>query len=296
VGTPTNNSVLKAFTVLRAFRDADEWLSCTELCQRAKLPIASGHRLLQTLERVGAVIRGPQGRYKPGVLLFSLSRKVSLGTILRQVSQGLTSELAELFNLTVHIGVLENGMVTYAVKTCGSTAYPIRTTVGSQLEAYCSGLGKALLAGLSQEEFESFLLEGELVPLTVHTITNRAALRAEIERVRLSGYATDDRESQLDVVCVAVPIIDNEGKMVAALSASDQVRHMTRERQLELRAALRRCADQIAQKMFPDTECVPLRSARLRRLGEIPHGTDQAVAGGGQGGVALLRKFNKARV
>ena len=291
MGTPTNNSVLKAFTVLRAFRDADEWLSCTELCLRAKLPIASGHRLLQTLERVGAVLRGPQGRYKPGVLLFSLSRKVSLGTILRQVSHGLTSELAAQFNLTVHIGPLENGTVTYAVKACSPTAYSTRTTVGSQLEAYCSGLGKVLLSGLSGEELESFLLEGELVPLTVHTITNRAALRTEIERVRRSGYAIDDRESQLDVVCVAVPITDNEGKVVAALSASDKVSHMTRERQVELRAALRRCADQIGQKMFPDVEGVP--RDRLHRLGRASRRVERAAEGGG---VAMLRKLNKARV
>lgn len=251
MGTPTNNSVMKAFTMLKAFRDSDAWLSCTELSQRANMPIASGHRLLQTLERVGAVIRGPQGRYKPSVLLCSLSRKVSLETILPQVAQDFVRDLANAYDLTVHIGVLESGMVTYAVKAAAPAAYPIQTKVGSQLEAYCSGLGKVLLSALSREAFETFLLEGDLVPLTEHTITNGACLRAEMERVRRDGFAVDDREAQLDVICIAVPILDNEGRVVAALSASDEVSRMTRERRMELCVALRKCAEKIRGKMFP---------------------------------------------
>jgi IclR family acetate operon transcriptional repressor len=251
MGTPTNNSVLKAFTILNAFRDSDAWLSCTELSQRANMPIASGHRLLQTLEQVGAVIRGPQGRYKPSILLCSLSRKVSLETILPQVGRDLVRDLANAFNLTVHIGVLDSGMVMYAMKSAAPAAYPIQTKVGSKLEAYCSGLGKVLLSALSVEEFETFMLEGVLVPLTAHTITNGACLRAEMDRVRRDGFAVDDREAQLDIVCVAVPIFDNEHRVVAALSASDAVSRMTEARRMEICVALRICAEQIRSKMFP---------------------------------------------
>lgn len=251
MGTPTNNSVLKAFTMLKAFRDSDAWLSCTELSQRVNMPIASGHRLLQTLEQVGAVIRGPQGRYTPNVLLCSLSRKVSLEAILPQVGRDLIQELATVFNLTVHIGVLESGMVTYAAKATAPGAYPIQTKVGAQLEAYCSGLGKVLLSALSQEEFETFLMEGDLVPLTAHTITSGAGLRVEMERVRANGFAIDDREAQFDVVCVAVPILDTEGRVVASLSASDKASRMTAEHQMEVCAALRRCAEQMRRKIFP---------------------------------------------
>ena len=256
MGTPTNNSVLKAFAILKAFRESDAWLSCTEISQRAQMPIASGHRLLQTLEQVGAVIRGPQGRYKPSVLLCSLSRKVSLETILPQVGQSSVRELANAFDLTVHIGLLENGMVKYAMKVAGPSAHPIQTKVGSQLEAYCSGLGKILLSALSREEFEAFLLDGALVPLTEHTITSGACLRAEMDRVRSEGFAVDDREAKLDVVCVAVPIFDNEDRVVAALSASDEASRMTIGRQAQICLALHECAQQIRCRMFPGIEKV----------------------------------------
>ena len=279
MGTPTNNSVLKAFTILNAFRESDAWLSCTEISQRANMPIASGHRLLQTLEQVGAVIRGPQGRYKPSVLLCSLSRKVSLETILPQVGQDSVRELANAFNLTVHIGVLENGMVKYAMKAAGPSAHPIQTKVGSQLEAYCSGLGKILLSALSREEFEAFLLEGDLVPLTVHTITNGACLRAEMDRVRSEGFAVDDREAQLEVICVAVPIFDNENRVVAALSASDEVSRMTIGRQAEICIALRECAQRIRCRMFPGIEKVSVLRPPQRGSGPfLAKGTRHSAA------------------
>ena len=142
-------------------------------------------------------------------------------------------------------------MVKYAMKAAGPAAHPIQTQVGSQLEAYCSGLGKILLSALSHEEFEAFLLEGVLVPLTAHTITNGACLRAEMNRVRGDGFAIDDREAQLDVICVAVPIFDNENRVVAALSASDEASRMTSARQAEICIALRQCADRIRCRMFP---------------------------------------------
>jgi IclR family acetate operon transcriptional repressor len=270
---------LKAFTILNAFRESDAWLSCTELSQRAQMPIASGHRLLQTLEQVGAVIRGPHGRYKPSILLCSLSRKVSLETILPQVGQDFVRELANAFNLTVHIGVLENGMVKYAMKAAAPAAYPIQTKVGSQLEAYCSGLGKILLSALSHEEFEAFLLEGDLVPLTAHTITSGAGLRAEMDRVRSQGFAVDNREAQLDVICVAVPIFDNESRIVAAISASDEVSRMTIARQAEICMDLRQCADRIRCRMFPGIENVSvLRSQQKCSESFVANGAHNSAA------------------
>src|SRR5882762_8711397 len=81
MATPRNQSVLKAFSVLRAFRRPDEWLTSCELSRRANLPEASGYRLIQTLEEIGAVVRGPRGRYRPGLLLLSLSHNVTLAAL-----------------------------------------------------------------------------------------------------------------------------------------------------------------------------------------------------------------------
>src|SRR3954471_1573467 len=116
MATPRNQSVLKAFAMLKAFRDPGELLTSSELSRRSNLPEASGYRLIQTLEEIGAVVRGPRGRYRPGMLLLSLSHNVTKGELLRDAGHELMSELARRLKLTTHLAVLEQGMVTYIAK------------------------------------------------------------------------------------------------------------------------------------------------------------------------------------
>ena len=152
MSTPRNQSVIKAFRMLKSFARPDEWLTSSELSRRAGLPEASGYRLIQTLEELGAVVRGPRGRYRPGMLLLSLSRNVDIGNLLHEASQGMIVELARRLDVTLHIGMLEDDMVTYVSKVGTPTSFSSHTQLGAQLEAYCSGLGKVLLAALPEPE------------------------------------------------------------------------------------------------------------------------------------------------
>jgi len=254
VATPKNESVRKAFKLLRAFRNADECLTSAELSRRARLPQASGYRLIQTLEEIGAVIRDPRGRYRPGMLLVHLSRNVEVGDLLRDLSQGVLFDLASHLSLTVHMGVFEDGMVTYVAKVGESAGFAVHTRVGAQLEAYCTGLGKVLLAALPLSQLEAFLAEGELVALTPHTITDPAAFRREINQIRARGYAVDDGESASDLRCVAVPVHDSTGKTIAAISVSDDAHRMDAERRDEVRIALQSAAAVIQHKLSPARE------------------------------------------
>jgi len=172
-----NNLVRNAFAILQAFRASEDWLTSRELSQRVGLPKSSGHRLIVTLEELGAVIRGPHGRYRPGMLLVSLSNNVAIAELLREASQKVMQDLASRLHLTVHLGLLEDGMVTYVNKVSTPNAFPHYTRIGSKLEAYCSGLGKVLLAALPPDQLDNFILEGGLVALTPYTITDRTLLR-----------------------------------------------------------------------------------------------------------------------
>ncbi|MBA2589120.1 MAG: IclR family transcriptional regulator [Alphaproteobacteria bacterium] len=251
MATPKNQSVLKGFAVLKSFHSPDEWLTSSELSRRAKLPEASGYRIIQTLAQIGAVVRGPRGRYRPGMLLVSLSQNVAIGDLLREASQEIMMEVANRLNLTMHLGILEGGMVTYIAKVCTPTSLALHTLPGSQLEAYCSGIGKVLLAALPPDQLDGVILDGDLVALTPHTITDRAQLRLELDRARKHGYAVDNCEIRLDMRCLAVPIHDGERRTVAALSASDHAELMTDERQKEVRNALLAAAALLERKVFP---------------------------------------------
>src|SRR4051812_33486972 len=220
--------------MLKSFRHPDEWVTSSELSRRAGLPEASGYRLIQTLEEIGAVVRGERGRYRPGLLLVSLSRNVAVDDCLREAARVIMTQMSERLDVTAHLGRLEGGMVTYIAKFSTPSSCPTHTRPGAQLEPYSSGLGKVLLSALPQSDLDNFILEGALVALTPHTITDRNALLAELENVRKNGFALDDRESRMDISCIAVPIRDSEGRTVASMSVTERPEDMTPERLADL--------------------------------------------------------------
>ncbi|OJT97862.1 MAG: hypothetical protein BGN82_09285 [Alphaproteobacteria bacterium 65-7] len=258
--------------MLKGFSGPDEWLTSCELSRRANLPEASGYRLIQTLEQIGAVVRGPKGRYRPGMLLVSLANNVAIGDLLRQASHEIITDVADRLDLTIHLGLLEDGMVTYIAKVCTPTSLSPHTRLGAQLEAYCSGLGKVLLAALPQDQLDGFIMDGDLVALTPFTITDRAVLRAELVKVRAQGYAMDDREIRADMRCLAVPVHNAEGRVVAAMSATDHAERMNEARQTDVRIALQEAARALEYKVFPSGSVVlPPVPACLRPVHDMPY-------------------------
>lgn len=251
MSTPRNHSVFKAFAMLKSFATPYEWVTSSELSRRAKLPDASGYRLIQTLEELGAVTRGPKGRYRPGMLLVSLSEKVIISDLLHEAGREIVEVVAQRLDATLHVGIFEGGMVTYVTKVSTPNSFVLHTRRGAQLEAYCSGLGKVLLAALPDEDLETFIMEGELVALTPNTIVEPGKLRARLDEVRRDGFAMDDREIRLDMSCLAVPILHPQGRTIAAISATERAEEMTPERVETIRLALQQAAREISARVFP---------------------------------------------
>ncbi|HEY2010608.1 MAG TPA: IclR family transcriptional regulator [Rhizomicrobium sp.] len=245
-----NNLVWKSFSILCAFRHPHECLTSHELSRRANLPKASCHRLVQTLEEVGAIVRGASGRYRLGMLLSCLSQNVAVKELLREVGRPLLLDLAIRLDMTIHLGMLENGMVDYLSKVATPTSFASHTRSGARLEAYCSGLGKVLLAALQEDELESFILEGELVALTPHTITDRSALLQELVKVRRQGFAVDDCEARIDTRCVAVPVRDLSDKVISAISATGNAQTVTSDQIPFIHRELLRTAGLFSEKLF----------------------------------------------
>jgi hypothetical protein len=142
------------------------------------------------------------------------------------------------------VGVLDAGMVSY-VMVSGRSEIPGRAS------AHCSALGKVLLSGLSVEDLDRFLEEDELVALTPHTIVDKDLLRARIEQIRVQGHGTYDRELDLHMRCVTVPIRDRRNRIIAAISGSARPAALDSTRQVELRLALDDAAEGIAAQLYP---------------------------------------------
>jgi DNA-binding IclR family transcriptional regulator len=251
MATPRNQSVQKAFALLHSFRSPQEWVTSAELSRRAGLSEASAHRLIRTLEEIGAVVRDRRGCYRPGMILAMLSRDVAIGDLVRATSEDILSDLAIRMKAVVHVGVLQGGMVTYAGKFGESPRTPVPSRVGAQQEAYCSALGKVLLAGLPGPAFEDFLYDGDLVALTPQTITSVGSLKDEIRQVRERGYAVDNREVCQTICCVGTPIRDPMGNTVAAISLADSADNMGSAWEEDAAGHLLAAAAAVNRKIFP---------------------------------------------
>ena len=252
MATPRIQSVNRAFSLLNCLVDAGGIGSLPVMATRCGLSVATTHRLLSTLEGIGAVIHVAPGKYRIGTTLFRLTDATSKERLFAAAADASLRRLCKTVCSAAHLGVLDHdNMVTYLAKYSRKEHYP-PTVIGSQLEAYCSGLGKVMLAALPPERQRQYLAEGPFIPLTPKTITDPDALLTELNLVAHRGYAIDDGELFEDLRCVAVPIVDTAGNIVAALSASSPAAQLPHSKIEALAATLKRTAGEISVRLFPD--------------------------------------------
>lgn len=181
------------------------------------LPESTARRLAGALERQGLVARVGRGRYAAGKKLAALGALADPHIVLARASRPLLRRLARQSKATVHLGILEAEMVTYLVKEYGG-GVRIFTREGSQLEGYCTAIGKMLLASLDDAEREAYLGSAPFVALTDRTVTEPDEIRAMLARVRAQGFATEDGEIADGLRCLALPVTSSAGEVVAAIS------------------------------------------------------------------------------
>jgi IclR family acetate operon transcriptional repressor len=172
------------------------------------LPSSTVYRLVAALERGGLVCRVGRGRYDAGMGLIESLAGISAHDLLAKVARPALNRLARRTRTTVHLGIWEGDMVTYLVKTTGRAAgsMPMFTREDTQLEAYCTGIGKMLLAYLPESAQQAYVAAGPFVALTSRTITDPAQLLAAFKLIRKRGCSIDDGEMADDLYCIAVPL------------------------------------------------------------------------------------------
>lgn len=221
-GTPTLSATSRALAMLEAVI-ADGGLSTVSALARAQgMPPATAHRQIATLVAEGFLAPMGGGRHRAGPRLRAMLAKVDDRQIMAHAAAPLLNRLAARYGGVAQMGTLENDMVTYRVKT-GENAGELFTRVEMQLEAYCSGMGKVLLAHLPAGEREAYLAGGPFVALTPDTITDPADLARELACVARQGYALDRGEIVAGLSCIAVPVHQADGTVVAAISLSRKV-------------------------------------------------------------------------
>lgn len=240
----------RALAALAILSDSSSDCSLAELCASLKLHKSTVHRLMMVLEQHRLVVKHPEtGRYRLGLRLFELGSKAIDGLDLRGRARPYLNRLQQAFGETVFFCILDEGQVFYMEKVESQQSVRTACTVGSRAPAYCTAVGKAMLAELPDSEVHSIVRRWGLKTVTKNTITTESALKAELKAIRSRGYAIDDEEKEEGLRCVGSAVRAHSGKLVAAMSISGPAFRMTKERIPEVGRALLQAAGDLSVEL-----------------------------------------------
>lgn len=218
-GTPRIRATERTLAILSAVVGDRGQSSVSAIARSLNTPVQTAHRQIATLVGEGFLARGDLRQLYAGPRLLQLLSQIDEKEVIVASTAPRLEQLAHDLTTVIQLGTLENDMVTYRIKV-GVDAERIFTKVGMQLEAYCSGVGKVLLAHLSRSDRAAYLASGPFPAITRRTMTDPEQLLNELVKVRSSGHAFDRGEIADGMVCVAVPICAPNRRVLAAISAT----------------------------------------------------------------------------
>lgn len=245
-GGPETGTLGKALAVLETVVNADRPLRFTDIHALSGQPRGTLHRHLSHLVDEGLLIQRADLAYEPGLRLLSFAHRAWSRNDLRRIARPHLDRLHAQTGETVHLGVLRAADIVYLDKVESRQRVRMESQIGRISPAYCTGVGKAALSVLSAARLEACLADITFHPFTANTHRSSRALLADLDRIRVQGYAIDAEEHEVDIRCIAAPICTS-GKgsgaagIIGGLSVTGPAYRVTIE-QLEAWAGLVRDA------------------------------------------------------
>jgi DNA-binding IclR family transcriptional regulator len=224
--------------------------SLTELCAALRLHKSTVHRLVMVLERHRLVDKSPDtGRYRLGFKLFELGSKAIAALDLREHARPHLNRVLKETEETVHFCILDQGEVLYIEKMEPQRSVRMASSVGRRAPAYCTAVGKAMMAELPEGEVDEIVQRYGLKQITTKTITTAAGLKSNLRIIRARGYAIDNEENEEGVRCIGASVRDYLGRPVAAISVSAPSFRMTKGAIQLIASAVMRGASALSREL-----------------------------------------------
>lgn len=252
-------SVSRALAILEVLARKRGSQSLADIAALMRIPKTTVFRILRTLQREGYVQQDPATRqFKLGPKVLGLATAYLGGLDLREVARPALTDLRQRSEETVHLGLLDEGEVLYVEKVDSPQTIRMSSRIGARAPAHCTALGKAMLAHLPPEQVDQIIERHGLPSYTRATLTDPLALKAELASVRARGVAFDRQEHEEDVCCVAAPVYEAQGRVVAALSVSGPAFRLTPERMEEVAGWVLDASRQVSQQLgFTEANAPP---------------------------------------
>lgn len=212
-------SLEKGIKVLELLAEKRE-MTVSTVAEQLGFNRAASHRFLATLRDLGYVEKNDNNRYQLSSKIMELGMIVLSRFEIRQEARPFMQELSTAFKETVNLGFWNGNGIFHLDKIDSTEILRIDAPLGSHAPAYCTALGKAILAQMSKDELNKYLSGTKLVKRGPNTITSKRKLQQELESTRVRGYAIDNEELSRGLRCVAAPVFDHTGRAVYAMSIS----------------------------------------------------------------------------
>lgn len=256
-------SIGRAFAIMEEIAHNRDGIGLAELSKRVGLHNSTTFHLVRTMVSLGYVRQLKDSkRYRIGRPLFALAAnaldEIEMMSLATPVLEALSCETGESAHFSVRMG----DSVVVLARTSGPGAFQMADRVGVVRPAYCTALGKIMLAALTDEQFDSYLERTELAAQTPNTITTPERLSREIAEVRRTGVAIDDGEFDAEARCVALPVRDFTGAIIGALGISGPVWRLSIDTLQKRARIVRAAADKLSAEFgYPDAGAARVRAA-----------------------------------
>ncbi|HKQ30589.1 MAG TPA: IclR family transcriptional regulator [Burkholderiales bacterium] len=243
-------SIGRAFSILEAISASTEGIGLAELSKQVGLHNSTAFHLVKTMLDLGYARQDPETkRYFIGHKLFGLAAGANNEANLVFVAGPILQDLTRLSGETCHIAVFAGDEVMTIAKSEGPATIRMTERLGAARPAYCTAIGKALLASLSQGQLDDYLKRVEMRSFTPKTIVDPARLRREVEGIRQAGVAIDDAEFNVEARCIAAPVFDFTGRIVAAIGISGPAWRITPDSTFRLGKIVSDCAFRLSSEL-----------------------------------------------
>lgn len=212
-------SLGKGLKVLELLAERGE-LGVSEVAAHLDTNRAGCHRFLLTLRDRGYVEKTEAGRYRMTFKILEMGMKNLDRFEIRHTAHPMMQELSRDFGETVNLGYWDGRAIVHLDKINSTEILRMDSGLGAVAPAYCTGLGKAILAFLTPDDIDRYLQTADFARMTANTITSAAAMKDELEKIKLAGFAVDREELSIGLRCIAAPVFDYAGRPSFALSVS----------------------------------------------------------------------------
>lgn len=242
-------SIDRAALILKCFSEKRKEMKLTDIADELDLNKSTTHGIITTLKYHGLIDQDEETqKYRLGLYLIRLGNLVSNSIDIIDIAHPIIDEVSRNLDETVHLSKLDHNQLIYIDKVESNQSMRIFTTIGSRMPAYCTGMGKALLAFSDLDKIDELLPE-VFDAITPNTIIDRKVLLEEFKSIRENGYSIDNEESDIGLRCVAAPIFDYDGNAKYALSVSGPTVRMTEERIETIAKVVKSAAKRISKKI-----------------------------------------------